>query len=132
MSDPTDDEIDAALAAMDQPSSGPTSHAPTSTQAELLQPAAAVLQASEPPTRRKRSPKDMIEVGPLSQTLADLEENRLPRVRTVCENCPNSVWFASTVEVKCYCRVMYLVTWSTKEPNQLVSCDGLWLGQDEE
>ncbi len=28
----------------------------------------------------------------------------------------NSVWFSSPTEVKCYCRVMFLVSWSTKEP----------------
>ena len=66
-----------------------------------------------------------------SQTLAVLEKGRRPHPRTVCEGCPNSVWFASPVEVKCYCRVMYLVTWSSKDPQQITACDGLFLGQDE-
>jgi Relaxase/Mobilisation nuclease domain/Large polyvalent protein-associated domain 7 len=35
----------------------------------------------------------------------------------------------STNEVKCYCRVMFLVTWSNKEPNQITACDGMLLGQ---
>ena len=66
-----------------------------------------------------------------SQTLAVLEKSRRPNPRTVCEGCPNSVWFASPVEVRCYCRVMYLVTWSSKDPQQITACDGLYLGQDE-
>jgi hypothetical protein len=49
----------------------------------------------------------------------------------VCEQCPNSVWFHSPKEVKCYCRVMYLVVWSTKEPSQITGCDGLFIGQEE-
>ena len=65
-----------------------------------------------------------------SRTLAGLEKNRRPHPGTVCEGCPNSVWFASPVEVKCYCRVMYLITWSSKDPQQLTACDGLYLGQD--
>jgi hypothetical protein len=32
------------------------------------------------------------------------------------------------VELKCYCRVMYLVTWSSKEPQQISACDGMFLG----
>lgn len=69
-------------------------------------------------------------VSPASPTLAALEESRRPQAKTVCEGCPNSVWFTSPVEVKCYCRVMFLVTWSSKEQNQITACDGIFLGQD--
>ncbi|MEO8630125.1 MAG: hypothetical protein ABI612_18820 [Betaproteobacteria bacterium] len=65
-----------------------------------------------------------------SPTLQVLEQLRRPRDKTVCEACPNSVWFASPLEVKCYCRVMFLISWSTKEPNQITLCDGVFLGQD--
>jgi len=27
---------------------------------------------------------------------------------------------------------MFLVTWSSKEPNQITNCDGIFLGQDQE
>ncbi|HRK11121.1 MAG TPA: conjugal transfer protein TraH, partial [Thauera sp.] len=67
-----------------------------------------------------------------SPTLDALDESRRPKASTVCEHCPNSVWFASPAEVKCYCRVMFLVTWSSKEPNQITNCDGIFLGQDQE
>ena len=100
----TEDElIDATLAALDQDSP------PASTRAEELG------QLSAPPAG--------------SPTLDALDESRRPKASTVCERCPNSVWFASPVEVKCYCRVMFLVTWSSREPNQITHCDGEFLGQ---
>lgn len=61
---------------------------------------------------------------PLSPTLEALEPTRRPSQEVVCATCPNSVWFASKAEVKGYCRVMYLVTWSSKEPNEILMCDG--------
>ena len=73
---------------------------------------------------------DALLENPTSPTLAALDENRRPSLKTVCETCPNSVWFSSPQEVKCYCRVMYLITWSTKEPNQMTHCDGVFLGQE--
>ena len=66
-----------------------------------------------------------------SPTLEVLEPSRRPRPSTVCERCPASLWFASPDEVKCYCRVMHLLVWTTKEPNQLTHCDGLDLAQEE-
>ena len=65
-----------------------------------------------------------------SRTLEELESSRRPKAKTVCEDCPNSVWFASRTELKCYCRVMYLITWSSKEQQQIELCDGIYLGQD--
>ena len=63
-----------------------------------------------------------------SPTLAALDAIRRPQPGTACENCRNSVWFASKVELKCYCRVMYLVTWSSNQPQQISACDGMFLG----
>ena len=68
---------------------------------------------------------------PQSLVLQELDASRRPKARTVCERCPNSVWFSSPKEVKCYCRVMFLVSWSTKEPNQITGCDGMFLGQED-
>ena len=67
----------------------------------------------------------------ISPTLAGLAADRRPKAKTACEGCPNSVWFTSPNEVKCYCRVMFLVTWSNKEPNQITACDGMLLGQGQ-
>ena len=79
-------------------------------------------------------PAAPLAIGPpsaASPTLAALEASRHPQQKTACETCPNSVWFSSPEEVKCYCRVMYLVAWSSRAPNQITHCDGLYLGQEE-
>lgn len=112
-----EDELDEALAALDQdPLPRTTLPDPVSTMTE----AAAIQQEGFTPSNSTGS-----------RTLEALEESRRPKARTVCEHCQNSVWFASTAEVKCYCRVMFLVTWSSKEPNQITHCDGEYLGQEE-
>lgn len=119
MTDPSkiEDELDAALAALDQyPLPTMTLPDPASTPTEV-----AAIQ------REGFTPPDS--AGSL--TLDALEESRRPKARTVCEHCPNSVWFASATELKCYCRVMFLVTWSSQEPNQITHCDGEFLGQEE-
>ena len=76
----------------------------------------------EPPPEQVQSNQDDT---PASPTLAALDKSRRPSPEVVCGTCPNSVWFASPNEVKCYCRVMFLVTWSTSEPNQITNCDGV-------
>jgi hypothetical protein len=72
-----------------------------------------------------------VDQGPASPVLAELEPTRRPSEKTVCEDCPNSVWFASKTEVKCYCRVMFVHVWTNKEPNVLIACDGIFVGQEE-
>ena len=66
--------------------------------------------------------------SPESPTVAALDTSRRPSQEVACGTCPNSVWFASPNEVKCYCRVMFLVTWSTSEQNLITHCDGLTMG----
>ena len=113
-----EDELDAALAALDQ------EPLPESTQADAVAVSSAGLDEQQP------EPEHQAQADSASPTLGALDESRRPKASTVCEDCPNSVWFASPVEVKCYCRVMFLVTWSSKEPNQITNCDGLFLGQE--
>ena len=93
----------------------------------LLEQALESLERAPPPRPASPAP-DPGAVPTSSPTLAGLEAIRRPQPGTVCESCPNSVWFASAVELKCYCRVMYLVTWSSKEPQQISACDGMFLG----
>ena len=62
-----------------------------------------------------------------SAALEELDESRLPSQKTVCMECPNSVWFASASELKCFCRVMHVVIWTNKEQNALIACDGQYL-----
>ena len=112
----TEDElIDAAMAAMD------LEPLPTVETMEMEAATIPVQQGeSETPPETTGNP-----------TLDALDESRRPKARTVCEHCPNSVWFASPEEVKCYCRDMFLVTWSSKDQNQITNCDGEFLGQEE-
>jgi hypothetical protein len=65
-----------------------------------------------------------------SRALQELEEGRRPKAVTECETCPHSLWFATPKEVKCYCRAMYLVVWSTKDPMEITHCDGPAIGQE--
>jgi hypothetical protein len=101
-----DEELEVALAALDQPEPPPVEQRASITAAT----------ASD---------------SPVSPTLAALEQHRRPKFATACEICPLSLWFASPAEVKCYCRAMYHITWSSKEPNQITACDGTFLGQDQ-
>src|SRR3954451_190463 len=101
----TDEQVDAALAALDQQTQQARGRADPEEQQQAGQ------------------------GGTPSPTLQGLEQLRRPKDKTAREGCPNSVWFASPLEVKCYCRVMYLVSWSTKEPNQITLCDGVFIGQ---
>ncbi|HEX7640080.1 MAG TPA: conjugal transfer protein TraH [Burkholderiaceae bacterium] len=98
------------------------------TDDELLEDALSSLDGPEAPDSPPGPPPA---VSAASPTLQQLDKSRRPKVATVCETCPNSVWFASPAEVKCYCRVMFLVSWSTHEPNQITACDGASLGRAE-
>ena len=62
-----------------------------------------------------------------SPTLTALDAARRPKIKTACETCPYSMWFSSPQEVKCYCRVMHLISWSAKESNLITMCDGNFL-----
>src|SRR5574338_1436531 len=110
--------IDAALAVLDQ-APLPTSPLPEPEREPVE--AAATAEAAQA----------WAPLPPASPTLGALDASRRPKASTVCEECPNSVWFASPAEVQCYCRVMFLVTWSSKAPNQITHCDGAFLGQGE-
>ena len=102
----------------------------TTTEDKLITEAMAILdhERSQAQTPAEQIPENPATSVP-SQTLASLDETRHPKAGTVCEHCPSSVWFASPVELKCYCRVMYLVTWSSQEPSQITHCDGEFLNQ---
>lgn len=60
----------------------------------------------------------------VSPTIRQLPKNLKPKISTLCEVCPASVWFATEKGAKCFCRVMHLVTWSADDPNALTHCDG--------
>lgn len=63
-----------------------------------------------------------------SMTLARLPKARRPKPSAVCEIGPMSVWLVLTKEVRCYCRVMHLASWTSNDPAAVVSqCDGAWM-----
>lgn len=109
--------IDTALAALEQAPPAPATPWPGSGREQEQE------QEQEPVWTRTPVP-------PVSPTLDALDATRRPNADTVCEECPNSVWFASPAETKCYCRVMFLVTWSSTAPTPITHCDGVFLGQD--
>lgn len=113
-----DELIDAALAALD---------------GELPSLSASAKDQTLPKQQTgvtEPTPEMMAAMDSTSPTLQALAKNRRPSQKTVCERCPHSVWFASPEEVKCYCRVMFLVSWSTTEPNQIINCDGEFLSKE--
>ena len=136
MSTPTDDELmQEALALLNQAPPTPTSPQtlPPEREPHFDDPD---LTLPPPPETSplQLAPSQLTPVGPpsvASPTLGALEASRHPQQKTACETCPNSVWFSSPAEVKCYCRVMYLIAWSSQMPNQITHCDGLYLGQQE-
>ena len=69
--------------------------------------------------------------NPPSPVWEKLAPSRRPPIENACVTCPNSVWYTSPAEVKVYCRVMYLHSWTTKENNNITDCDGIYLGQEE-
>ncbi|SEQ92567.1 hypothetical protein SAMN04244573_02528 [Azotobacter beijerinckii] len=138
MSELTEDELLAqALAAMDSTPPGEVEATPEEPPEPPMDEGLEFAEAPPEPEFLNDSAPSMVDespfaplVEPQSLVLQELDANRRPKARTVCERCPNSVWFSSPTELKCYCRVMFLVTWSTKEPNQLTGCDGMFLGQE--
>lgn len=62
-----------------------------------------------------------------SPTLSTLDEKRRPEPMPVCGPCPHSMWFASGEELKCYCRIMHVITWTSDEPVPITACDGILL-----
>jgi hypothetical protein len=68
--------------------------------------------------------------GYISPTLSMVDPQRRPKPRTVCEQCPQSMWFASEMHLKCYCRMMHALTWSSEDPVPILSCDGIILSSE--
>ena len=101
------------------------------TEDQLIEAAMEAAAGPEPDVEETHTPVQREAPRTPSPTLDALEKKRRPQPATVCESCPHSVWFTSPTDVKCYCRVMYLVTWSVKEPNQITACDGIYVGQED-
>jgi hypothetical protein len=63
-----------------------------------------------------------------SPTVASLEPGRRPKLLPICASCPHSLWFASAEHLRCFCRLMHVVTWNSEEPSSpIAACDGILL-----
>ena len=60
----------------------------------------------------------------ISQTLDSIDPSRLPLPEVACTTCPRSNWYATAEELSCYCRIMYVITWTTRQPGRITLCDG--------
>ncbi len=65
-----------------------------------------------------------------SPVLRGLPAKDLPKV--ACIECPHAIWQETGTDLRCYCRVMYLIAWSKAQPTEILACDGTSLGKDEE
>ena len=81
------------------------------------------LQRSDDPGLRPAEPAEYA-----SPTVVRLEPGRRPKPSPICATCPHSLWFASTDHLRCFCRLMHIVTWNSEEPSSAISaCDGILL-----
>ena len=60
----------------------------------------------------------------VSPTMQRLPKSRRPSPSTLCEACPASVWYVTPKQMRCFCRVMHLMSWRDDEPHEIQECDG--------
>ena len=60
-----------------------------------------------------------------SLTLQQLPPELHPAEPTACQTCNAALWHATAKELRCFCRAMRVLVWTTKEPETLTLCDGL-------
>lgn len=65
-----------------------------------------------------------MEIATTSHTVAGLEASRRPAPEVVCSRCPNSMWYHTSQDVNCYCKAMYVLTWTSRSPQVIQACDG--------
>ena len=66
-----------------------------------------------------------------SATIASLEPERRPKRSPICAVCPHSLWFASAEHLRCYCRLMHVVTWKSEdESSPIAACDGILVSSE--
>ena len=58
-----------------------------------------------------------------------LEEGSRPDQSTICQHCPDSIWFISSpnsARLKCYCKAMNVITYDSQEQEiePVIECDG--------
>ena len=61
---------------------------------------------------------------PESPTLLALSKEERPDPLPLCGVCPKSMWLSGSHGLKCFCRVMHVVTWDSDDPQPILQCDG--------
>lgn len=85
-------------------------------------------RASSPPLDQRETHAD---TGFQSPTVAGLDPARRPNPLPICAACPHSMWFASAEHLKCFCRLMHVLTWNSEEPSSPIRvCDGILLSNE--
>lgn len=56
------------------------------------------------------------------QTLQLSGADSLPK--TICTQCPSSMWWIDKQGPRCFCRQTHLMTWTDSEKPTLLGCDG--------
>ena len=78
------------------------------------------------------SPTAMFQSPTLNHLLTH-HSKLLPTQDFACQHCPNAIWFIQNQQMLvCFCQVMKLVSWSTRENNLIAMCDGMWVGSEED
>lgn len=130
-----DEEIEEAMRLVDgsgpqePPEPPPAPAQPATAQDSQVSPEATPEEPS-PAAQQAEEPEEPEGLQVASRTLVALDEARRPRPEIACGTCPNSVWFATPNDLRCYCRVMFVQTWTAEKPGEIVSCDGMFLGQE--
>lgn len=63
----------------------------------------------------------IITTSPVVDNVPDTIEQ--PEQNIACANCPSANWFNTPTKLSCYCRVMFMITWSTDIKGDIVACD---------
>jgi hypothetical protein len=70
------------------------------------------------------SPPRVIEAVTISPVLLRLPTTRRPPENIACCTCPSAMWISGQTEVRAYCHVMKLISWSRETSDDLTQCDG--------
>lgn len=74
--------------------------------------------------------KPGVDADVMSPTLLAAGQDKWPRSKIPCMNCPHAVWMQTGTDLKCYCRVMYRLSWSKGDQTEILACDGPMIGQE--
>lgn len=63
-------------------------------------------------------------LSPVLKNLQAGQASNPPPESTACRSCPASLWMLSGHELRNFCRVLHVMTWSDEEETAPDQCDG--------